>query len=258
MGYIHHTYKYKKKKGEKNMKEKQDVSSKKKSPYIKKEKAPYMLIVHTNSYTGHFERELVAYSIGILDEFQKTYGNSFKKAFWESYAGTGCTSLEAYNKFEEEFKTHELANLLTEVDMLLERLKEKDASIKDKQEERRKAIEKERYEKNINRLYDSYLCYTYQEVDDWEQDTFYNIESYYKGSDKCDSIRIQLAKPLNEELEEIVIKRIKNFFEKDAYNIIKDYDWLCSFGERRKDKQDYKLLDLELVDSEYNLVKKYQ
>ena len=35
---------------------------------MKKEKAPYGLLIKTDSYTGNFKRELVAYSLGVLDE----------------------------------------------------------------------------------------------------------------------------------------------------------------------------------------------
>ena len=122
-------------------------------------------------------------------------------------------------------------------------------------EERRNEREKKEYEEDINRLYDTYLCYTYQTVDDWEQDTFYNID-FYKD-DLCNSIIIQLTQPLNEKFETLVTNRIKEFFENDIYNVISDYDWVCSFGEKRNDKKDYKLLDLELVDEKDNVIKKY-
>ena len=113
-------------------------------------------------------------------------------------------------------------------------------------------------EKDICRLYDRYLCNTYQEVDDWEQDIFYNIESFYKNKEyDCDTIYIQLNEPLPEHLEEIVIERIKNFFENDIYNVIHNYQWVCQFGEQNKCEKSIRLLDLELVDSDYNLIKKY-
>ena len=46
-------------------------------------------------------------------------------------------------------------------------------------------------EKSISRLYDTYLCYTYQEVDDWMQDTFYNIDSFYKNKEYTDLLAVQ-------------------------------------------------------------------
>ena len=63
--------------------------------------------------------------------------------------------------------------------------------------------------------------------------------------------------PLPEHFEKIVIGRIKQFFEQDVYNLIEDYSWLCQFGHRRGRRDDLQLLDLELVDQDYNLVKKY-
>lgn len=223
--------------------------------YVKKEKAPYKLIIRTNSYTGNFDRELVAYSIGILDEIQEDYADSYKKAFWTRYGGNGCNSLEEYNKFEEEYKIKELNRLYSDAEDFLKELEEKDPEAKARREERKKAREKKEYEEDINRLYDTYLCYTYQTVDDWEQDTFYNID-FYKD-DSCNSIIIQLTQPLNEKFETLVTNRIKEFFENDIYNVISDYDWVCSFGEKRNGKEDYKLLDLELVDENDNVIKKY-
>ena len=41
-------------------------------------------------------------------------------------------------------------------------------------------------------------------------------------------------------------------------NIIEDYDWVCQFCEPRQRKEEYKLLDLELIDENENLIKKYK
>ena len=102
------------------------------------------------------------------------------------------------------------------------------------------------------------MCYTYQEVDDWEQDTFYNIDSFYKNKeDNYDTIFIQLNGILPEHIEKIVMERIKGFFEQDVYNVIKIYQYICQFGEQCQYGKPIKLLDLELVDSDYNLIKKY-
>lgn len=88
-------------------------------------------------------------------------------------------------------------------------------------------------------LKDEYLMETYQEVDDWEQVTFYHM------TDDCNSLAIQLVKPLNEYWEEIVIRRIKKFFDVHPCR----YDWtLPKNGE---------LLDLYLVDSNGDRIKDY-
>ena len=44
---------------------------------------------------------------------------------------------------------------------------------------------------------------------------------------------------------------------KYAYNIIENYDWLCQFGKGKTTKSNIKLLDLELVDENNNLIKVY-
>lgn len=88
-------------------------------------------------------------------------------------------------------------------------------------------------------LKDEYLMETYQDVDDWEQMTFYHM------TDGCNSLAVQLVKPLNEYWEEIVIRRIKKFFDVHPCR----YDWtLPKNGE---------LLDLYLVDSNGNRIKSY-
>lgn len=222
---------------------------------------PYKLIIHTNSYTGNFERELVAYALGILDKEQSDYANSYKKAFWNSVAASDINSLKEYEEAEDA--PDGISSMILELDKMDARLKEilakhngsADINLPSAKE-REAELEKRKYESDIRRLYD-HILYTYQEVDDWEQDTFYNICSYYKNTDyNCDTIFIQLKNPLPERFEKIVIKRIINFFE--VYNIIEDYDWICQFGHPRERKENYQLLDLELVDENENLIKKYK
>lgn len=219
----------------------------------KRKKAPYYLLIHTNSYTGNFDRELVAYCTGKLDKEQEGHSRSFEKAFWNSVDASDIDSYEQHmNSLSADKELDNAFNLVLALEALLN-----DGSIEDL-DKKQKEIRKKKEETNILRLYDTYLCNTYQEVDDWEQEIFYNIESFYKNKEyNCDTIYIQLNKPLTEHFENIVIERIKNFFESDAYNVIKDYEWLCEFGHIRNSKEDYKLLDLELVDSNYNLIKKY-
>lgn len=224
------------------------------------EKAPYKLIIHTDSYTGNFERELVAFAFGVLDKEQSDYANSYKKAFWNSVAASDIDSLEEYA--ESEDSSDSISGMILEMKVMEDKLNEIlskhniDADIPVvSADERKKKLEKEKYDSDIRRLYDN-LCYTYQEVDDWEQDTFYNICSYYKNSEyNCDTIFVQLKNPLPEKFEKIVIERIKNYF--NVFNIIEDYDWVCQFGSPRERKEKYKLLDLELVDENDNLIKKY-
>lgn len=150
----------------------------------------YELIIKTNSYTGNFERELVSYSLGTLDNVQMELGDFH-----------GDYEMDLF--WEEEFNS-----------------------------ERRDYYDD--YE-----LKDEYLMETYQDVDDWEQMTFYHM------TDNCNSLAIQLQKPLNEYWEEIVVRRIKKFFDVHPCR----YDWtLPKNGE---------LLDLYLVDSNGDRIKSY-
>lgn len=150
----------------------------------------YELIIKTNSYIGNFERELVSYALGTLDNVQMELGDFY-----------GDYEMDLF--WEEEFDS-----------------------------ERRNYYDD--YE-----LKDEYLMETYQDVDDWEQMTFYHM------ADNCNSLAIQLVKPLNEYWEKIVIRRIKKFFDVHPCR----YDWTLP--------KNGKLLDLYLVDSDGNRIKSY-
>ena len=151
----------------------------------------YELIIKTNKYTGNFERELISYSLGILDHIQMDLGN-----FHGDY--------EMNLFWEEEFNSERIASYYDD------------------------------YE-----LKDEYLMETYQEVDDWEQMTFYHMDG------DLNSLAIQLVKPLSHYWEEIVIRRIKKFFEIKPC----EYKWTLP--------DDAELLDLYLIDSNRNRIKNY-
>lgn len=150
----------------------------------------YELIIKTNSYTGNFDRQLISYALGTLDEVQMELG-----------CFNGDYEMDLF--WEEEFNS-ERKNYYDE------------------------------YE-----LKDEYLMETYQEVDDWEQMTFYHM------TDDLNSLAIQLVKPLNEYWEEIIIRRIKKFFDINPCK----YDCILP--------KNAKLLDLYLVDSHKNIIKSY-
>lgn len=80
---------------------------------------------------------------------------------------------------------------------------------------------------------------TYQDVDDWEQMTFYHI------ANDNNSLAIQLVRPLNDYWEEIVVRRIKKFFD----------DRPCRYSYTLP--EDAKLLDLYMIDSNENRIKDY-
>ena len=57
-------------------------------------KVPYYLLIHTDSYTGNFDRELVAYAIGVLDKEQNNYAREYKKAFWNHVGASDIDSVQ--------------------------------------------------------------------------------------------------------------------------------------------------------------------
>lgn len=154
------------------------------------QQVPYQLIIGCSSWVGNFERALIGYSLGILDEVQMGINHSLRQRelFWE-----------------EEFN------------------KDKPIDYYDDYE-----------------LKDEYLFETYQEVDDWEQMTFYNVgKSTSNNSHSC--INIQLVKPLNDYWEEIVVRRIKEFFVERP----------CRYS------YDTQLLEFFLVDETGTIIKDY-
>lgn len=154
---------------------------------------PYVLEIECNSYWGNFEREFVAYSMGILDDVQHgRHSEEELEMFWT----------EVFNKqpptFEEALENYPL--------------------LKD------------------------YLFETFQDVDDWAQLTFYQIDWTAMHKEKREVLRIQLAKPLDEYWEGIIIPRMKDFFTK------KIYEWM---------REDTELLNIRLYNSKRELIKEY-
>ena len=69
---------------------------------------------------------------------------------------------------------------------------------------------------------------TFQDCDDCEQLTFYHIDWEILHRNGSNVLKIQLAKPLSRELEEIIIPRMKAFFDKKIYEYLEDEDELIS------------------------------
>ena len=91
-------------------------------------------------------------------------------------------------------------------------------------------------------LLKDYLFETFQDVDDWSQLTFYQIDWDVMYKEKRDVLRIQLAKPLDKYWEGIIIPRMTAFFEK------KIYKWM---------KEGTELISIRLLDRKGNVVKEY-
>lgn len=98
------------------------------------------------------------------------------------------------------------------------------------------------YASRFYELYTDYLLETFQVNDDWEQLTFYNIDwdIYHKNGSNV--LKIQLAKPLSKELEDIIIPRMKDFFLDKVYPYMSEAD---------------KLISITLCDRVGNVVKEY-
>lgn len=77
-------------------------------------------------------------------------------------------------------------------------------------------------------LYRDYLLETFQVQDDWEQLTFYTIDWDLYHRNERNVLKIQLAKPLSREWEEIIVPRMKSFFDKKISKYLdKDAELLC-------------------------------
>lgn len=152
---------------------------------------PYILEVECDSYWGNFEREFVAYSMGILDDVQMGIRHSEEELemFWQDVFG------RSHLDFEYALEHYVLLQ--------------------------------------------DYLFETFQECDDWEQLTFYSIDWDTMHKEKRDVLKIQLAKPLDEYWEGIIIPRMKAFFAEHIY----------------EDKA--KLISIKLFDQRGQVVKEY-
>ena len=190
----------------------------------KKQESPYRLCIHTDDYTGNFERELVGYCLGVLDSYTEenlfSYDNDDYCKHWFYQDVMARSEKQYYMDLSKEFyNTTGYEDVLTFED---------------------------------NPLIKDYLFETYQEVDDWEQFTFYYISKYFKDKEwNCNSLYIQLDKPLNEIWENIIIRRIIKFFKderirQEEYGCLKFANW----NERH-------LISIELVDDKDNVVKEY-
>lgn len=159
-----------------------------------KPRIPYTLEIESNSYWGNYEREFLAYSIGILDDVQMRIRHSEEELemFWT----------EVFNRKPPKFK-----EALEEYELLRD-----------------------------------FLLETYQECDDWEQLTFYTIDWEAMHREDREVLRIQLAKPLSEYWENIIIPRMKAFFTKRPYEYL---------------NKDAELISINLLDRKGMVVKEY-
>ena len=134
-----------------------------------------------------------------------------------------CTSY--WGSFEREFLGYSIG-ILDDVQMWIEHSDEERALFW-KEVFSKEAINFEEASENYE-LYRDYLLETFQECDDWEQLTFYAIDWNILHKNGSNVLKIQLAKPLSREWEEIIIPRMKAFFDKKIYEYLKEEDKLIS------------------------------
>jgi hypothetical protein len=91
-------------------------------------------------------------------------------------------------------------------------------------------------------LLQDYLFETFQDVDDWEQLTFYQIDWEIMHKNGSNVLKIQLAKPFDYYWQSIIIPRMKDFFVERPYEYM---------------DEDAELISITLCDSKGNVVKEY-
>lgn len=149
-----------------------------------------------------------------------------------------CTSY--WGNFEREFLGYAIG-ILDDCQMRLDH-SDKERAMFWKEVFNKEAIDFEEASESYE-LYRDYLLETYQECDDWEQLTFYTIDwdIYHKNGSNV--LKIQLAKPLSKELEEIIIPRMRAFFSNKIYEYLKP--------------EDDELISITLCDRKGYVVKEY-
>lgn len=134
-----------------------------------------------------------------------------------------CTSY--WGNFEREFLGYAIG-ILDDVQMRIDHSEEERALFW-KEVFSKEAIDFEEAFESYE-LYRDYLLETFQDCDDWEQLTFYTIDWDILHKNGSNVLKIQLAKPLSRELEEIIIPRMRAFFTKKIYEYLKPEDDIIS------------------------------
>lgn len=145
-----------------------------------------------------------------------------------------------WGNFEREFIGYSMG-ILDDVQMNI-----------DHSEEKRTMFWKEVFGKDVPIEFDEaldtyellrdYLFETFQECDDWEQLTFYQIDWDIMHRNGSNVLKIQLAKPLDYYWESIIIPRMKDFFTEKPYHYM---------------DKDAELISITLCDRAGNVVKEY-
>ena len=145
-----------------------------------------------------------------------------------------------WGNFEREFIGYSMG-ILDDVQMDIDHSKKERSIFWDEVFNKDKPINFEEAIESYELLRD-YLFETFQYVDDWEQLTFYQIDWSIMHKENRDILKIQLAKPLNEYWEGIIIPRMKNFFTENPYKYM---------------NKNVELISIHLFDRKGNVVKEY-
>lgn len=184
-----------------------------------------MVYKHHQKWRDIRGRDSVVWDVCDLPEEEKklVYNMRNSKPIVPYTLEVECTS--CWGTFEREFLGYAMG-ILDDCQMRLDYSHEERAMFW-KEVFDRKAINYEEASEYYE-LYKDYLLETYQECDDWEQLTFYTInwDIYHKNGSNV--LMIQLAKPLSRYWEEIIIPRMKAFFDKKVYEYIMEDDKLIS------------------------------
>lgn len=219
---------------------------KKERKKLLEEKAPYLLCIETNKYTGNFDRELVAYAFGRLDCVQESihFARPCIRDFWRT-----AENCSFYEEYIEKYKTeNHMDTDVEETVRLLECAGKNDNELMDIASEIRNmnSAETDMY----SYFYEHMLCSTYQEVDDWEQFTFYRIgrKSLKDKESRCIFIQLQSPDFADESspsgrIGKMALQRIAGFFQQDVSKLF------CA--------EYSKLLSLSLINQEGNLLKDF-
>lgn len=224
-------------------------------------KAPYYLVIQTDRYTGNFVREVVGFCIGVLRN--KKDVTEYTKAFWNGVAAPDINSIEQYKQMEDEFIKNYLSSetILEQMNFRTNKRIRTLKTLEDAEAYRLRYIEKMKDNKLI-KFFEEELCYTLQWVDDIKEYTFYNIACSDKGKNNyADLIYIQLNRPLDKEMEEIIIPRIKTFFRDNVLQIVEPYIHLCHAGKKQdclNCNESANLLEVKLVDENGEVKKVYK
>lgn len=146
----------------------------------------YRIRIICRGWTGNFDRELIAYTLGCLDDMQM---------------GADCIAQKELNAFWHE-----------EYGM-------------DPPEEQSVLYDPAFIQKTGYNILTDYLAETYQDVDDWKQNTFYNVK---RLTEETSELWIQLHKPFPENIMNTFLERTKRFFKNHICQYMKDDDNLLS------------------------------